>query len=599
MINSATEHQEAAAALLDVVYSSRVLLLLTLVRESRSALQSDGTSTPHRFAEQADAWQLLASAQAKEAAALRSVLLDPQVGLWGAQVIRRLRNSGGAPVAGSPAIWVELGFLHQVAAAAALRAGLRFTVAVPLRHGSAVLPGLGRASFADSLGLGLAEVRATDDGVHIVCGKEVVTLPEDTECDASGWEGLRRMRAEAPAGSLTVMLDDLGPYGLTEAAAPAKRLDQAAVQRWASVLASAWSLLSRDHRTSAEALLPGLLSLIPLPRGARLRPHSASTSDAFGCVLVSEPDPEDDDAMAAQLAVTLVHEFRHTLLNGLMFQAPLFGDCVELYHAPWRDDPRPLGGLVHGAYSFAGVTSFWRTRSMIDDGVAGELAAFEFALWRQQTAQILAKLAGHASLTLRGAALVAALQDDVGRCLTDPLPLRPARTAELAAQHHLAVWRTFHLERPQGIVHALAEAWLEGAVAPDAGEAVLVANPEACRVDALAVLARLMITAESEFEELRRAPSIDEAMPGAALADFALIRGEFSEATRLYVSELQGGSARPAAWAGLGLALCGSGDTDLGTVVTARPELLFALFREIGRRQGKVADPLKLAAWLS
>ncbi|MGW3952562.1 hypothetical protein ACWEKM_16915 [Streptomyces sp. NPDC004752] len=38
----------------------------------------------------------------------------------------------------------------------------------------------------------------------------------------------------------------------------------------------AWAILARDRPDSAAARSAGLLSLVPLPRGERLRPHSAS-----------------------------------------------------------------------------------------------------------------------------------------------------------------------------------------------------------------------------------------------------------------------------------------------------------------------------------
>ncbi len=56
----------------------------------------------------------------------------------------------------------------------------------------------------------------------------------------------------------------------------------------------------------------------------------------------------------------LVHEVAHLRLNraaeGLAF-AP--GPRQPVCYSPWRDDPRPVDGLVHGAYSFSLVLAFW------------------------------------------------------------------------------------------------------------------------------------------------------------------------------------------------------------------------------------------------
>ncbi|SFH16717.1 HEXXH motif-containing protein [Streptomyces mirabilis] len=45
--------------------------------------------------------------------------------------------------------------------------------------------------------------------------------------------------------------------------------------------------------------------------------------------------------------------------DGVLRQVNLH-DCTDgnLFHAPWRDNPRPLTGLVHRAYAFAGVATF-------------------------------------------------------------------------------------------------------------------------------------------------------------------------------------------------------------------------------------------------
>ena len=62
-----------------------------------------------------------------------------------------------------------------------------------------------------------------------------------------------------------------------------------------------------------------------------------------------------------ELAVTLVHEFQHIKLGGLLHLAPLHDrEPTRRLYAPWRDDPRPLGGLLQGVYAFTGVTDFWR-----------------------------------------------------------------------------------------------------------------------------------------------------------------------------------------------------------------------------------------------
>ena len=61
------------------------------------------------------------------------------------------------------------------------------------------------------------------------------------------------------------------------------------------------------------------------------------------------------------LAEAMVHEFYHTVLHIVGETENLFGsvDSNEKFYSPWRDDPRPLSGLLHAVYVFSGVVDFY------------------------------------------------------------------------------------------------------------------------------------------------------------------------------------------------------------------------------------------------
>ncbi|MCX4423510.1 HEXXH motif domain-containing protein [Streptomyces mirabilis] len=577
-LNSVTEDEEAVGFLLDAE-SSRRLLLLRAIREA--AVDADDVRR---------AWPLLEAAERADPAVFRTVLLDPQVGVWAASLLRRLSRPDPAATADEPPLRVELGFLGQLAAAVFIAAGVDFRARVPVRDGRVFLPGLGRATVGGEP-WGTAEVWGQDGTIRVAAADVTVTLPDDTENDVPGWEGQRRLRAEHAGMRLTLTLDDLGPYAPVPALAVPGRLSSAQFASWQNWFARMWPVLVNDHVVSARALTTGLRSVVPLPRGERLRARAASSSDAFGCLLLSQPD-EDEDVLPAQLGVAVVHEFRHTLLNGLIFLMPLFEDCDELFYAPWRDDPRPLGGLVHGAYAFSGVAHYWRTR-----GAAG-LAGFEYALWRSAVRGVLGTLREHPTLTPLGHALVDSLDEQTTGWHAEPVGVREQRLAHLATVHHRATWRAHHLQVPTAHAEELAEAWSAGRpghAVTRHPEPALRADPGACRLDTLALLARLSLVAPGEFDALRAAEDPARTVPGVVPADLALVDGDATTAVKLYGEELSGPGARPAAWAGLGLALTECGERAAGNALTERPELALA----IGHVLPTPPDPVLLAHWLA
>lgn len=583
-LNSVTEDEGAVVFLLDTEVSRRLLLLRMIL--------DAGAETPHGdAAELRQAWQLLETAERADPASFRRALVEPQVGVWAATLLRRLSRPDPQAAPGEAPLHVELGFLGQLAAAVFVNAGADFRTRVPVRDGRVFLPGLGRASVGGD-SWGTAELWAHDGVVRVAAGGTTVTLPEDTESDAPGWEGLRRFRTEHAGVAITVTLDDLGPYAPVPALRAAGRLSPAGFACWQRWFGRMWPVLVDDHPASARALAAGLRSVVPLPRGERLRARAASSSDAFGCVLLSEPD-EDEAVLAAQLGVAVVHELRHSLLNGLIFLSPLFEECDELFHTPWRDDPRPLGGLVHGVYAFSGVAHYWRARGT--DGLAG----FEFALWRSAVRAALETLRGHSALTPLGRALVTALDEQTAGWHEEPVGTREQRLAHLAAAHRRASWRGHHLHSPQTHAGKLATAWREGRRAEGLGgagpEPELRADPDVCRLDTLALLARLSLVAPGEFEALRGAADPAGRVPGAVRADVALVDGDPRTAVKLYAEELTGSGGRPAAWAGLGLALTECGEEAAGAVLVEHPELAVAVSRSLSIPP----DPVALAHWLA
>ncbi|WP_328872223.1 HEXXH motif domain-containing protein [Streptomyces sp. NBC_00287] len=495
-----------------------------------------------------EAWQLLMRARAVDEDAFEELLAYPSVGVWAAHTLRRLRGTAAGDAG------PDTGYLHAVAASAAIRAGLHFRTAVPVHEGWAVLPALGAMRVS---GGSTAEVSAAEGRV-LVAGRPV---------GGPDWHPLTRLSADGHA----LLLDDADPYRTLRTPVPTEPV---AAGDWQELFAEAWEILRGLDAEAARALGDGLVTLVPRPRAERFRPHSASSGDAFGAALVSVPDDGE------QLASTLVHEFQHNKLSAFMHLFTLYDDQGgggRLYYAPWRDDPRPLGGLLQGVYAFFGVTGFWRRREH-------PLGRFEFALWRAQTAHALRAIGAAEGLTELGRRLVAELEGRLAPWLGEPVAERARVAAELAAADHRATWRAYHLRPDPQVVRAHVEGRPEGT-----GEPKLVPGTPARGLDTRAVLLRWLMADPAGFDALRENPGAT--VEGARPEDVALVTGDTEAALRAYRERILRGEGDPETWVGLGLAARAAGDP-AGEAVLARPELVMAVHAELD------GDPLEVSRGL-
>ncbi|WP_084467389.1 aKG-HExxH-type peptide beta-hydroxylase [Actinokineospora inagensis] len=316
--------------------------------------------------------------------AVNRVLDDPMVGLWVTAAL--LRHERGEPVGGA-------GLAH-VAAAAAVRAD----VAVDLKF-----PGL-VSSVLPTLGTLVGPVRGRVRTDHLFWQPFPMLAPAP---------GLRWTFGGWPAGLLP---DGLGLARFVDTAA------------WAERVAQAWELLTTDHPVLAEELAVMVSALTPLAP-SDVGETSATVGDALGCVFLSLGTD------AESMAVTLAHELHHAKLTVLMDLFPLFDtDDDTRYYAPWRTDPRPIAGLLHGAYAHLAIASFWRDRRRV---AVSPRAHREFARWRAATWLATQTLLDSDALTPLGSRFVDAIGDRVLGWLAEPVPADEQRVARrLLAEHH-------------------------------------------------------------------------------------------------------------------------------------------------------------------
>jgi HEXXH motif-containing protein len=409
----------SAVAQLAAAQHSKHVLLVRGVVEAAKAVGHPDAGMARR------AYDLLAAIQSRDDDAVDTVLRHPSVGAWSRDTINALRERRpGATPRG----------LAALAAAAAIRSGTECEVDVPAVEGVVTLPSLGQAVLPPTATEATVHSRA--DGAEVSGAGVIVTIPADPSRDGPGWRGLRTVSAEADGVPLRLVIDDLDPYRMPGAANMGGRLSGGDVARWQETLQAAWRLLVRHHRTVADEVRTAISVLTPLrtpPAGGQ---SSATSRETFGCVALSTPpDP-------AAFAVTLTHETQHAKLSALLDIVPLTEpDDGSRHYAPWREDPRPIPGLLQGAYAYLGVTDFWRRQRRIETGRAELEASAEFCRWREGAYLVTRTLMRSGRLTPEGEAFTARMAQRLKLWADEPVSTAARELARRRAERHRARWR--------------------------------------------------------------------------------------------------------------------------------------------------------------
>ncbi|MCG5436088.1 aKG-HExxH-type peptide beta-hydroxylase [Micromonospora foliorum] len=237
-----------------------------------------------------------------------------------------------------------------------------------------------------------------------------------TPADLTGrqWTPTRWWRFTDQSVTLDLRVEDLDPYRDCFGLPVAARLSPPRAAALERTVGHAWHLLVAYAPTHAAEVAAGISTFVPLAGGTE-RGHSVTHADAFGAFAADAGlDPVD-------LAVTMVHELQHSTLNAVLGLVQLHepADPVR-YFAPWRPDPRPIGGLLHGTYAFTAVAEVWAALRAHPELAAQ--ATGQFALVRAQLERALVELARAGSLTSAGRLWTDRLADRIGRLASVPVP---------------------------------------------------------------------------------------------------------------------------------------------------------------------------------
>jgi uncharacterized protein len=417
-----------ATAVAKLIEAQRSLRRVLLGAVYQAGTSHPGTSDQVQAALTA-AWNVLTVIDREQPDALDGVLAHPYFRVWAVQCLEQLKPLPAGRAIGNgtpeePARAADLLHLGAIAAVAALRAGVKAEVTVPVMDSAVHFPTLGR------LAVGWAKAARPGSGepdvASVVVGDDVATILTDgsrwempvagllgTEArmavvadggHSADWQPVRVLRAPG----IHVALEDTDPYRDCHQWQAAPRLTDAEFEQWQRYFQDAWQEIERDHPAYVPALAAGLTVLMPLTAAPEGRDVSATARHAFGAVAAALPaDP-------VTLALLLIHEFQHVKLGAVLDLYDLYDPSDDrLFHAPWRADLRPLEGLLQGTYAHLAVTDFWRVRQEVAVGEAAETASQRFTYWRSHTRDAIETLTSSGSLTPLGVRFVNEMRDSV------------------------------------------------------------------------------------------------------------------------------------------------------------------------------------------
>jgi uncharacterized protein len=457
--------------------------------------------------------------------------------------------------------------LRRIAMAAAVRSGIEVQLRLSTQDGSVWLPGLGTFT-----GLGSDEAL-----VSAAAGKV-------TAINSGGRGQFIPVRSIALGdGAWSLEIEDQHPYRSCFSHAASAPLSGADADHLTEMADQAWELLVRDHPHDALVARTALVAIVPLagPPGGDVL--SASARIAYGCVASTLPD------QASILLRNLVHELRHMLLGGLQ---DLVGLCLEdgstYLHAPWRMDPRPVGGLLQGAFAHIGVTEFWAAERHRERAGSPERARadFEFCYWREVTGWALVTLRDSGRLTPTGLRFVAGMAESLAPYRVETPPRAIVTAAADTAQADAIRWRILNQDTDSLPLDRLHQRLRSGAACEALDPPVVRRQPaEPARGRGLS-------------EAIRRS-AIDGGAPRAALADRSFLAGDLQAAADGYAERIAMDPNDRDAWVGLAMTVRRLGnDSAAAAALTLRPEVVQALYARRAR-DAAFRSPEETATWVA
>lgn len=181
--------------------------------------------------------------------------------------------------------------------------------------------------------------------------------------------------------------------------------------RWQESLTQGWDWIVRASPLLAQEVALGLKIIVPVSSPSVDTHLSASYHEAPGLITMSWTGNQ------AVLTEAIVHEYHHQKLHALMCIDPLLLGPVNVpvYYSPWRNDPRPLRGLLHAAFTFQAILEFYN--QLLLAGVLEQTESLSQRTYKCscQVAIALDTLNQHTHFSILGYALLESLKTNLTR----------------------------------------------------------------------------------------------------------------------------------------------------------------------------------------
>lgn len=301
--------------------------------------------------------------------------------------------------------------LAPIVAVGAARAGIQTELRTRLdESGLLPVPGLDVAlDFGAELPFQAGTLRTSAGRLEAVCAgaRATLQLTEPPLLESAEKVLLRRalrLRCNLTVSDFDTTLRMPGAYpGEREA----ERLDAQSAEAWSQTLEAAFDLLAEVQPGTRAALAALVTHLVPLRAPKAGFHNSASASETLGVVEMSF------DASPHTLAEALTHELHHMKLNLLADVVPMFAESTTpeaVFFSPWRNDARPLIGILHGAFVFQAVAALWCDLRERTTGALRERAEGEIVRRAVDLEAAFTVIEAHAELTHSGRELVSAMR---------------------------------------------------------------------------------------------------------------------------------------------------------------------------------------------